>query len=251
MPLTFAHPAAVLPFSRNSKYVNFLALVLGSMSPDFEYFLRGMPYGEIGHTLIGFLTFNLPLIVIVYLIYKKYIHSTLFQHLPSILQDPYSQKPNSSGLLKVLVFLYSALFGMLTHVVWDSFTHLEGYMVRNLSILSYPVHILDYQIPIFKFLQHGSTMVGITLILLYMYIRASRNRNNRDEAAITKQKLMYWGHIALFTMLLFCVWYFIDEVPIQSYGILVVRVIDSALISLLIVSIYFNYLNRIKVEDFS
>lgn len=52
MPLTFAHPAAVLPFSRNSKYVNFLALVLGSMAPDFEYFLHGKPHGEISiHSL--------------------------------------------------------------------------------------------------------------------------------------------------------------------------------------------------------
>ncbi|MDN4494419.1 DUF4184 family protein [Ureibacillus aquaedulcis] len=251
MPLTFAHPAAVLPFSRKSKYVNFLALVLGSMSPDFEYFLRGMPYGEIGHTYIGFVAFNLPLIIIVYLIYKKYIHRTLFQHLPSIWQDSYSQKPDSAGLLKIAIFLYSALFGMLTHVVWDSFTHLEGDMVRSLSILTYPVHIMDYQIPIFKFLQHGSTIIGITLILGYMYIRAKRNRSNHHEIVSPKQKFMFWGHIALFTALLFCLWNFMDEVSIQSYGILVLRVIDSALISLLIVSLYFDYLKRVRVGDFS
>ena len=33
MPLTFAHPAAILPFSRKSKYINFSAMVLGSMAP--------------------------------------------------------------------------------------------------------------------------------------------------------------------------------------------------------------------------
>ncbi len=132
MPLTFAHPTAVLPFSRNSKYINFLALVLGSMSPDFEYFLRGKPSGEIGHTLFGFVVFNLPIVVIVYLIYKTYIYKTLFIHLLSIFQDTYSTKKSSTRSLRVLVFLYSALFGMLTHVVWDSFTHLDGFMVRNL-----------------------------------------------------------------------------------------------------------------------
>ncbi|MFC7686387.1 DUF4184 family protein [Ureibacillus sp. GCM10028918] len=251
MPLTFAHPAAVLPFSRNSKYVNFLAMVLGSMSPDFEYFLRGMPSGEIGHTFTGFVAFNLPLIVIIYLIYKRYIHRTLFQHLPSFLQEPYSPKPNSTVLLKVLVFLYSAIFGMLTHVVWDSFTHLDGYMVRNLAILTFPVHILDYQILVFKFLQHGSTLVGITVILGYMYIRAKRNRSNRDETTSPKQKFMYWGHIAFSTILVFCLWYFIDEVPVQAYGVIVVRIIDSALISLLLISIYFNYINRVKVGNYS
>src|SRR4051794_34511004 len=103
MPLTFAHPAVVLPFSRNSKYVNFLAMVLGSMSPDFEYFLRGKPYGEIGHTFIGFVVFNLPIVVIVYLLYKTCIHRTLFNHLPSILQDTYSQKISSTRLLEIFV----------------------------------------------------------------------------------------------------------------------------------------------------
>lgn len=244
MPLTFAHPAAVLPFSRNSKYVNFLALVLGSMAPDFEYFLHGKPYGEIGHTFFGFIAFNLPILVAVYFIYQTCIHRTLFSHLPSVLQDTYNQKPSSPRLLKIIVFLYSALFGMLTHVVWDSFTHAGGFMVTNLSILSYTVPIFDFNIPIYKFLQHGSTIAGMTLIIVYMYFRTARNKSNRDETTNTKQKLMYWGQIALLTALLFCVWYLIDSVSIDFYGIIVVRIIDSALISLLVVSLYFKHLPR-------
>lgn len=247
MPLTFAHPAAVLPFSRKSKYINFLALVLGSMSPDFEYFLRGMPYGVIGHTFFGFVFFNLPIIIIVYWTYKKCIHSTLYQHLPLILQDCPSDATKSVGLFESFVFLYCAFLGMLTHVVWDAFTHLEGYMVRNLSILTYPVQILNYQIPIFKLLQHGSTITGIAFILGYLYIRARRNRNNRQVTVSPTQKLMYWGLLASFALILFGLWHFIDEVPIQTYGILVVRMIDSALISLLIVSLYFKQMNRVKV----
>ena len=240
MPLTFAHPAAVLPFSRNSKYVNFLAMVLGSMAPDFEYFLRGMPSGATGHTLSGFITFNLPIVVIVYFIYQTCIHQTLFSHLPSMIKVTNSQKTSSSSLLKVFVFLYSALIGMLTHVVWDSFTHLNGFMVKNLPVLTYTVHIFDINIPIFKLLQHGSTIVGITVIISFMYFRARQNRGNSEELTTTKQKWMYWSLIALVTILLFCLWYFIDKVSILSYGILVVRIIDSAFISLFIVSLYFN-----------
>lgn len=249
MPLTFAHPAAVLPFSRNSKYVNFLAMVLGSMSPDFEYFLRGKPYGEIGHTFVGFVVFNLPIVVVVYLLYKICIHRTLFSHLPSLLQDTYSQKTSSTRLLKVFVFLYSALFGMLTHVIWDSFTHLEGLMVRNLPILTYTVPIFDFTIPIFKFLQHGGTLAGILVIIGYMYFRAAKNRDTDGKSTSPKQKWMYWGQIAVLTTLLFCLWHLIDKVSIESYGIIVVRIIDSALISLLIVSLYFDYFTRAKIVD--
>lgn len=87
MPLTFAHPAAILPFSRKSKFIHFPALVLGSMAPDFEYFLRGQPAGEIGHTFAGFVWFNLPLVILTYFIYQLFVHETLFNHLPICLQD--------------------------------------------------------------------------------------------------------------------------------------------------------------------
>lgn len=240
MPLTFAHPAVILPFSRNSKYFNFLALVLGSMSPDFEYFLRGRPYGEIGHTFAGFVVFNLPIVIIVYLLYQTYVHRTLFNHLPLFLQDTYSQKPDSTNVLKVTVFLYSALLGMLTHVVWDSFTHLDGFMVKKLSILTVTFQINGFNIPVFKFLQHGSTVVGIVAILVYMCYRTATNSCNDGENARPIQKVMYWCHITVLAIFLFCLWYFIEQVSIEFYGILVVRIIDSLLISLLIVSLYFE-----------
>ncbi|MHC0035342.1 DUF4184 family protein [Pseudoneobacillus sp. C159] len=244
MPLTFAHPAAVLPFSRKSKYVNFLAMVLGSMSPDFEYFLRGKPYGEIGHTFIGFVTFNLPIVLVIYFLYQAYIHRTLFSHLPNVLQITFTKKANSPRSLKVIVFLYSALLGMLTHVIWDSFTHTVGFKVKNLSILTNTIHLFDYTIPIYKFLQHGSTILGITTILGYMYFQTVKNRCHDGGNIRLLQKLMFWGQIGFITTLIFLIWYFIEQISIESYGIIVVRIIDSVLISLLIVSLYFKHFIR-------
>lgn len=52
MPFTFAHPAAVLPLGvKKTKYIDFTALVIGSMAPDFEYFIHFKPYQEYGHTI--------------------------------------------------------------------------------------------------------------------------------------------------------------------------------------------------------
>lgn len=246
MPLTFAHPAAVLPFSRNSKYVNFLALVLGSMSPDFEYFLKGKPSGEIGHTFIGFVTFNLPVIAVVYLIYQAYIHRTLFNHLPFFLQDTHSEKQDSSKSLKAVVFLYSALFGMLTHVVWDSFTHINGFMVNKLSMQRNTLQVFDYNIPIYKFLQHGSTFVGIFAIVIYMSYRAATYKRNQGGGKEPVQKMIYWGSIGLLSIFLFAAWHFINSIPIELYGVIVVRIIDAVLVSLLIVSLCFSYFYRHK-----
>jgi hypothetical protein len=239
MPLTFAHPAAILPFSRKSRFINFSAMVLGSMAPDFEYFLRGKPIGEIGHTFLGFLYFNLPLVTLIYFIYHIFIHHTLVTHLPTFLQDTSTKNKDSTIKLKVLVFCYSALFGMLTHVVWDSFTHINGFMVINMSILMSTFNIYGFEIPLYKFLQHGSTLFGITSIIGYMYYR-SLSRKKHIEVS-PKYKVIYWSSIFLLTIITVLLWYLIDFVSSISYGILVVRIIDSALLSLFIISLAFKY----------
>ena len=83
-------------------------------------------------------------------------------------------------------------------------------------------------------------MVGIIAIIGYMHFRTAKNSCNGGRSTAPKQKLKYWGQIALLTTLLFCLWYLIDQVSIDFYGVHVVRIIDSFLISLLIVSLYFE-----------
>lgn len=242
MPLTFAHPAAILPFSRKSKYIHFSALVLGSMAPDFEYFLTGRPMGEIGHTIAGFVWFNLPLVILIYFIYQLFVHETVFNHLPICLQDPYIKRIDSNGIVRALVFCYSALFGMITHVVWDSLTHINGYMVLKFpEFFTFSTNIYGFSIPLYKFLQHGSTLLGLTIILVYMYVRALSQRNHKDMKVSFKNKLMFWSSISLLTGLFVFLWYLIDYVSIMSYGILVIRMIDSFLLGLLVSSLVFKY----------
>ncbi len=242
MPLTFAHPAAILPFSRKSKYINFSALVFGSMAPDFEYFLRGQPMGEIGHTFTGFVLFNLPLVTFIYFMYHIFVHQILFDHLPIFLRDPYVKKIDSTFRVKVVVFCYSALFGMLTHVVWDSFTHINGYMVLKFPVLfTHSYSMYGFTIPLYKFLQHGSTLFGLTMILVYMYYRALSQRKHNDTSVSSKRKHVFWSTIFLLTGLFVFMWYLIAPVSIISYGILVVRIIDSFFLSLFLISLLTKY----------
>ncbi|TKI65166.1 DUF4184 family protein [Lysinibacillus mangiferihumi] len=241
MPLTFAHPAAVLLFSRKSKYINFSAMVIGSMAPDFEYFLRGQPKGEIGHTFMGFITLNLPLVAFIYFIYHFFIHQTFVNYLPNILQDTYTNRVDSNKLLKLVVFIYSALFGMLTHVVWDSFTHINGYMVLTFPTVFTKIYrIYGFDLPLYKFLQHGSTLLGFILIFGYMYFRALSQRHRNPTVGVT-HKIIYWSSLLIMASSVVIIWYAIDYVPFLNYGILVVRIIDSFFISLFVISIYLKY----------
>ncbi len=58
MPFTLAHPAAAAPLRRFGLVLS--ALVVGSMAPDFPYFLPGLPQDKFGHTLAGVFWFCVP-----------------------------------------------------------------------------------------------------------------------------------------------------------------------------------------------
>ena len=57
LPFTLAHPAAVLPLRR---ILVFSALVVGSMAPDFHYFLGLRPHDHFSHSIRGAFIFCLP-----------------------------------------------------------------------------------------------------------------------------------------------------------------------------------------------
>ncbi|WP_338107254.1 DUF4184 family protein [Clostridium novyi] len=51
---------------------------------------------------------------------------------------------------KVIVFIYSSLIGIYSHILWDSFTHKTGFFVVKLGLLSNKISILNYKVPIYK-----------------------------------------------------------------------------------------------------
>ena len=65
MPFTFSHPAIVLPLLKLSpKYISASAVIIGSMAPDFEYFIRMRLQQVHGHNLAGAFFFDLPVAII-------------------------------------------------------------------------------------------------------------------------------------------------------------------------------------------
>jgi hypothetical protein len=84
MPLTFlSHQAIVLPIKIKAPNVTSgTALVLGSMSPDVEYFLNGYPTGTISHTWLGLFIFCLPVTLALYWVVTRIVAAPLAAHLP-------------------------------------------------------------------------------------------------------------------------------------------------------------------------
>ncbi|HDR7515728.1 DUF4184 family protein [Bacillus mobilis] len=215
MPFTFAHPAAILPFTkRNSSYISVTALILGSMAPDFEYFLHFRPYGIIGHTWLGFLYLNLPL-------------AGYFAYAVDERWGLHTWKD-------FFVFCYSALFGMLTHVVWDAFTHHTGYFVMKIALLQRELQ----SISVYKYMQHGSTCVGLLLLL---YVLWKYKDETGKDIMIASEKRKYWVSVIIVAALIFIVHAFVDPYfHIFQIGGIIVSGLTSSFCGLLIVSIVYK-----------
>ena len=233
MPFTFAHPAAVMPFLRHQTRFRMDAMILGSMAPDFEYFLRGRPYGIYGHTLPGIVLFDLPLVAAVYFVGRYLVLPAIGAYLPHAFQP--KQQQSRRGISAALVFAYSALIGVLSHIVWDSFTHVDGVMVKHVAVLDKTIRVYGLGIPVYKLLQHGSTLVGLIAIAWFLFGLCKRHIKAKNPTPL-RSTAVFWSAIVALAFSILMIWNAIRTTSASQYGIFVVRFIDSAIISLLTLS---------------
>ncbi|MBE6067048.1 MAG: DUF4184 family protein [Clostridium lundense] len=180
MPFTLAHPSVVI-FSK-SKKINLGGLILGSMAPDFIYFLLFSPSSNLGHTPIGFIFLNLPICFLINFLFYKYIKDFFILTLPNFISKRYlyliKKKNDITNTKELIIFSYSCIIGMLTHVFWDSFTHKTGLFVENIVLLRNEITLAHHNIPIYKLLQHGSTLIGFLILIVFLYsIRDKRPKS--------------------------------------------------------------------------
>ncbi|MDX5420649.1 MAG: DUF4184 family protein [Hymenobacteraceae bacterium] len=173
MPFTAAHPAIILPLLKAKRqWLSTTGLVIGSMAPDFEYFLRLRRHSDISHTLPGLLFFDLPIAFLLAVLFHGLVREHVVDKLPLWLKRralPY-QHLNWFNYLRRhwFIFCTSALLGAATHIFWDSFTHTSGFFVEQFPVLLYRVSFLGLKFPLCRLIQHISTVLGLLLILLYV-----------------------------------------------------------------------------------
>ena len=171
MPFTLAHPAIVVPLARRRLILS--ALVIGSMTPDFEYFIRFSDRGHLGHSIPGIFLFCIPMGLIVFILFHKLFKYPVLELMPANLQNrllPVADKFYFGSLKNIMMIVLSLFIGAVSHLAWDSVTHKHGWFVRNFSVLRSPVQILPgITIEICRVLQHISTAIGIA-VLIYFFI---------------------------------------------------------------------------------
>ena len=174
MPWTFAHPAAVLPLRRCG--LPFAPLVVGSMSPDFSYFLGSFESGGFTHSLPGLLLFCLPMGLLV-----LFVASWLREPVAQLLPQPHRQAllatadAPARGWQAWCLTAAALLLGASTHLVWDAFTHEGQFFVQHIGVLRLPLFpLLGREFRVFNVLQHLSTLAGIAILGLAYWRYAKR-----------------------------------------------------------------------------
>jgi hypothetical protein len=232
MPFTFSHPAIVLPLTfLPRQWFSMTGLVIGSLTPDFEYFLRMRIKSNYSHTIDGLFWFDLPLGLLLAFMFHNIVRDSLFDNLPTFLKSRFSTFKqfdwNEHFKRNWFVVLISILIGAASHIFWDSFTHDHGYFVQTIPTLQNSVDFLGRQIPILKILQHSSTLLG-GLVIAFAIYKLPTNKSENE-----KINLKYWVILAGFTLTIIAV-RLLSGLELKQYGNVIVTAISAGLISLTI-----------------
>jgi hypothetical protein len=171
MPFTLSHPALVLPLRRNG-FV-FSSLVIGSMTPDFNYYIPFTPDKGFTHSIPGVLLFCIPMGFIALIIFHKFLKDPLLSLLPN--NHRLRLLNHSKGLTflpkqRLFMILLSIFLGVITHLIWDSFTHLYGW-----GVMAFPVfrqtnfHLGSWSVALYSVLQHLSTVIGLVVLGIWYF----------------------------------------------------------------------------------
>ena len=232
MPFTFSHPAIVLPLTfLPRQWFSLTGLVIGSLTPDFEYFLRMRIKSNYSHSIDGLFWFDLPLGLLLAFMFHNIVRDRLFDNLPTFLKSRFSTFRqfdwNEHFKRNWFVVLISILIGAASHIFWDSFTHDHGYFVQTIPTLQNSVDFLGRQILILKILQHSSTLLGGLVIAFVIYKLPSNKSENE------KINLKYWLILAGLTLTIIAV-RLLFGLELKQYENVIVTAISVGLISLTI-----------------
>ena len=243
MPFTFVHPAIILPLKKGfPRWFSMTGLIVGSLAPDFEYFIRMKIQSIYSHTILGTFTFNLPVGICLAFIFHLIVKKDLIENLPTSWQRklPALKELDWSTYFKKnwLIVCISILIGASSHIFWDAFTHRDVYFVELLDLKR---TVTTYYIPIYKILQHLSTLVGGLLIMTYFF------RMPTKASTTKKPSLKYWVSLAILTIMILII-RLVFGLNIYEYGNVIVSGITAIMVSMVVFSFLKNKNERLKIK---
>ncbi|WP_181304274.1 DUF4184 family protein [Rufibacter sp. XAAS-G3-1] len=245
MPFTFSHPAVVLPLiSLPQKWRSATGLIVGSMAPDFEKFIRMSLHDPYSHTWPSIFYFNLPVGLLVCFLFHLIVRNTLIDHLPYFLRKRFDRfkrfdwKTHFRKHWPVVVL--SLLIGIVSHLGWDAFTHKEGRGVRMFPFLLQPVLPEPFSRPWFTFLQQVLSVIGGFVMAVFIYGLP------QEKKPLEKRSILgFWCMSGVIVCVVVALWVMAGGMLNRYY--IFVAAISAGLLSLILLP----FLIKIKQQVFS
>ena len=219
VPFTFLpHQVPVLPLlgrTRRDGHALWpwdgVALVIGSMAPDFFYVTNGWGFGPWGIPMWfdGHRAAHLPAVVIVAVLVTWVVRRIVLAVLPLCLP--------ASGPLGARAYWFSSLrrprlrwtvlsaaFGAASHLILDAFTHPDGAVVRAVGALQTTWFTIgSHNVTAATMLQYGGSVIGGIVALVMLGHLAGSGYLERDVRGRSLPKLapigqgLAWGSVVL------------------------------------------------------
>lgn len=169
MPFTISHAAAVLPLHKWTRAkLPLAALMIGSMSPDFAYFIPGDPVRITTHSIAGVFSFCLPVGLILWLLFVRVLEQPTLALMPESWSARIVPPHREWTFRRLLIAAAAVILGALTHLIWDAFTHGDTLVTNTFSALnSVAVEIGGERIRWYALLQHASTVIGLVFLTIW------------------------------------------------------------------------------------
>ncbi|MDQ0642078.1 DUF4184 family protein [Microbacterium murale] len=201
MPFTPSHAVLALPFIRTPLIPS--AIAIGAMTPDLPLFLRGFGVTyAFTHTYANVL-WTTVLALGLFLIWRVVLRPAASELSPSWLARrlPRSWDEPAADAVKqaigvgqrrsyVPLLVLSLLLGVVSHILWDAFTH-----AGRIGSQLFPA-LAEQWGPLqgFKWLQHGSSVVGLAIIGVWalLWLRRSEPQDVRGRTLPPWARVSWW-----------------------------------------------------------
>lgn len=206
MPFTVSHIAAVLPLHKPLRRLGLLsAAAIGAMAPDLDLILPMRLAREHTHGRLALLSFCLPVGLTAWALFEALIKPALIEVLPNRVYARLCAEHLGARLGSVKAWFYAALavlFGALTHIIWDGFTHEDGRGAHILSALGErDLELGGSSWQLYRWLQHGSTAIGVAAVFmaLWLWARHTGRPNPLPQRRLSAPERHLW--VALYTLI--------------------------------------------------
>lgn len=237
MPFTFSHPALILPLAYLPKtWISLTGLILGSIAPDFEKFIKMKLASSYSHTWSSIFYFSLPIALLFSFVYHLVVRDVLIDHLPNFLKQRLFRFKSLNWVTyfkkNYVVIIISIVIGAASHITLDNLTHKYGAFVSYFPFLQHKLYFSDFRLSLVRILDITCSLMGGIGIFYFLISLPVEPIPNKPFSA----KFTYWVIVALGASIIFFL-RLSAGLHLQRVWDVGISFISAALISLVISSL--------------